>query len=137
MSLFLFSVSCFSPFAVFSPLSFVSISPPPLFEFPPASVFSFCSPFVTRLNSWRISFYAAAHSSIHLNQSASHLVNRSNKQAINHLRRSQPYLGNIVQGEVKILQFLHVVQVLHFPDDVVLEVQYLQSSAVAPKGVVD
>ena len=46
-------------------------------------------------------------------------------------------LGDVVEGEVEILQLLHVVQVLHLADDVVLEVQDLQPAAVAAEGVID
>jgi len=43
----------------------------------------------------------------------------------------RPYLRDVVEGEVEILELLHVVQVLHLSNDVVLEVEDLQAAAVA------
>ena len=37
----------------------------------------------------------------------------------------QSNLGDVVEGKVEVLQLLHVMQVLHLADDVVLEVQNL------------
>lgn len=44
---------------------------------------------------------------------------------------------DVVEGKVKVLQLLHVVQILHLPDDVVLKVEDLEPTAVAAEGVVD
>jgi len=41
------------------------------------------------------------------------------------------YLRDVVESEVEILELLHVMQVLHLPNDVVLEVEDLQAAAVA------
>lgn len=46
-------------------------------------------------------------------------------------------LGDVVEGEIEVLELLHVVQVLHLADDVVLEVEYLEAAAVAAEGLVD
>lgn len=46
-------------------------------------------------------------------------------------------LGDVVEGEVEVLEVLHVVQVLHLADDVVLEVEDLETAAVGPQRLVD
>lgn len=50
---------------------------------------------------------------------------------------SHTYLGDIVEGEIEVLQLLHVMQMPHLTDYIILKIKDLQSTAVAPERLID